>query len=253
MNWHDPSNALIYKSAPILERRKRILREARRLIAETGYENFSIRELARRAKVAEKTLYNAFGSKEGIVCSAFVQFAQDHLKKIDLAGTSPSLASTLERMVHFNTQNFQMRSYLVAIMAINNSPTAEPTVRQTVRNLSVEPNVQLGNVLHERKRLAEFITPRIFAERLASFIGAAHTDWCVGNVPDSSMVEWICESYLIGFAGLTTGTAKREAQQWIAAIRAHGSRWTELCDKVRLSIQKPKPGDSRPSGGSLYR
>lgn len=245
MNWDDLSAVLTYRSAPIVERRERILREARFLIAKAGHENFSIRELARRANVAQKTLYNAFGSKEGIVTSAIVQDARDLIDRIGLDQEHPSLATTLERMIYINSWNLQMRSYLIALMAIHNSSTAAPTIRQAVRNLLVEPSVRLGTVLHERKELAEFITPLIFGERLGSFISSAHTDWCVGYVPDSALVEWNCESYLIGFAGLTRGAAKKESEQWISALRANAPPWSELRDKVRLAIQKSRPGRSR--------
>src|SRR3954453_14424586 len=57
----------IYDSVLMHERRQRILAETRRVIEEHGIENLSMRELCKRANVAQRTLYNAFGSKDLIV------------------------------------------------------------------------------------------------------------------------------------------------------------------------------------------
>ena len=59
-----------YASPPMQERRHRILVEARALLAEGGRKGFSIRELSRRAAVSSRTLYSAFGDKDGILSAA---------------------------------------------------------------------------------------------------------------------------------------------------------------------------------------
>ena len=61
-----PDKQLVYSSPSIHERRRRILREARRLLAESGLEKFSIRTLCKRADVAQRTLYNAFHNRDRI-------------------------------------------------------------------------------------------------------------------------------------------------------------------------------------------
>ncbi len=49
------------------ERRARIGKVARQLVAERGYAGLTMRELAQRARVAVPTLYNLFGSKDAIL------------------------------------------------------------------------------------------------------------------------------------------------------------------------------------------
>ena len=49
------------------ERRARIGKAARQLVAERGYEGLTMRELAQKARVAVPTLYNLFGSKDAIL------------------------------------------------------------------------------------------------------------------------------------------------------------------------------------------
>lgn len=49
------------------ERRARIQKAARELVATRGYEGLTMRELAQAARVAVPTLYNLFGSKDAIL------------------------------------------------------------------------------------------------------------------------------------------------------------------------------------------
>src|SRR5947209_19459743 len=49
------------------ERRERILRAARKLVAARGYDGLTMRELADAARVSVPTLYNLFGSKDAIL------------------------------------------------------------------------------------------------------------------------------------------------------------------------------------------
>src|SRR3546814_8565226 len=55
------------------ERRRRILAEARALLAEAGEPGFNIRELSRRAGVSSRTLYHAFGGRDGILGHAIAE------------------------------------------------------------------------------------------------------------------------------------------------------------------------------------
>ena len=54
-------------------RRERILSEARRMIAELGYDALSTRALAKAAGVTQPTLYNLIGSKDEIVKSLLLE------------------------------------------------------------------------------------------------------------------------------------------------------------------------------------
>ena len=52
------------------ERRRRILDVARKLTAEQGYEAVSMRTIAAKSGVAEKTLYNIFVTKDRLIATA---------------------------------------------------------------------------------------------------------------------------------------------------------------------------------------
>ena len=56
-----------YESARQIERQARILACAREMLDESGYEGLVIRDLAKRAGVAAATIYNLYGTKDGVI------------------------------------------------------------------------------------------------------------------------------------------------------------------------------------------
>ena len=84
---------LVYKSNNMVERRLRILREARRMIAETDSIDFSLEELCARAGVAKNTIYNAFGNKENVIASAIQQYIEDFSASVTSANRANSDAT----------------------------------------------------------------------------------------------------------------------------------------------------------------
>lgn len=74
--------------------RRLIADTAARLFAEQGYEQVTVREIARAAEVAEQTLYNYFPTKEQLVTDREQQIQQqlDDLIRSRPVGTSPAAA-----------------------------------------------------------------------------------------------------------------------------------------------------------------
>ena len=74
--------------------RRLIADTAARLFAERGYEQVTVREIARAAEVAEQTLYNYFPTKEQLVTDREQQIQQrlSDLIRSRPAGTSPAAA-----------------------------------------------------------------------------------------------------------------------------------------------------------------
>lgn len=70
------------------ERRERIVRAARALVAERGYDGLTMRELARAARVAVPTLYNLFGSKDAILVAELEASARLIASRLPAGGDS---------------------------------------------------------------------------------------------------------------------------------------------------------------------
>ncbi|MEQ8958040.1 MAG: helix-turn-helix domain-containing protein, partial [Coleofasciculus sp. C2-GNP5-27] len=109
-----PDKALTYFSPRILERRQRLLKETRKMIAESGYENFSVRKLCERASVAQKTLYNAFQNKDRLVVLAIREAYDDFHKYTNYTTDRNTVAGILDRAVALNRQNMRVPNYIKA-------------------------------------------------------------------------------------------------------------------------------------------
>lgn len=74
--------------------RRLIADTAARLFAEQGYEQVTVREIARAAEVAEQTVYNYFPTKEQLVTDREQQIQQqlDDLIRARPVGTTPAAA-----------------------------------------------------------------------------------------------------------------------------------------------------------------
>lgn len=70
------------------ERRERIRKAARQLVATRGYEGLTMRELAQTARVAVPTLYNLFGSKDAILVAELEAQATEIAAQLPVGGDS---------------------------------------------------------------------------------------------------------------------------------------------------------------------
>ena len=113
-----PDRTTVYSSPSMVERRNRILREARKMIAEGGIENFSIRALCRRADVAQRTLYNAFHDKDRIIALAIRQAYDEVNQFIRYRTSADTLEGIVDRLISVNQRNLRAPHYTRAVTSI---------------------------------------------------------------------------------------------------------------------------------------
>jgi len=219
---------LVYKSASIVERRRRILREARRMIVESGIAAFNVRDLCARAGIAQKTLYNAFGSKEAVVTMAIRQYLADFLGRMSLAHEADSIEGRLERFIKIHSRNIQIRPYTSAIMAVYNAPTAAPGVRRAIRELAEASIRPFAEAVARRRNFQPGLSVERYVGMSVTTQYAILTDWSVGEIPDAELATRICEMFLVVLEGATRGVTRREAGAWLQALRSQDPRWVAL-------------------------
>src|SRR5579859_5185454 len=115
-----------YDSEQMTERRRRMIDVAKAMIAESGAEGFTIRELTRRAEVSVTVVYSAYGDKEGLLAAAI----QDFYEKLDLAHRPA--ARTLNRVLGDIDEAAAIilanPSYSRSVAALYFSPTVDSRV-----------------------------------------------------------------------------------------------------------------------------
>jgi AcrR family transcriptional regulator len=133
----NPDKALLYSSPTIIARRKRLLREARRLIAVDGYENFSVRRLCQQADVAPRTLYNAFQNKDRVIALAIREAFDEFNNGVQYKTDPNTLSGVLDRTLGVNKRNFRVRNYARAICTIYFAPGTSTDVWKTLQDMSL--------------------------------------------------------------------------------------------------------------------
>ena len=113
-----PDKQLVYSSPQIQERRERILHEARKLIVEEGIEAFSIRKLCARAGVVQRTLYNAFHSKDRIIALAIWNAYEEAHRKTRYKTAPDTIEGVIDRMYSVNRRNLRTPNYARAIVQL---------------------------------------------------------------------------------------------------------------------------------------
>lgn len=112
----------IGEAEPLRPKALQILKGARSVFLEQGYEGASVDEIARRAGVSKPTLYNHFKDKEALFAACFAQECEENAKRLfpaDAAFSAPCAESCLRQMarlvVHFLLSPFWLAGYRNAV------------------------------------------------------------------------------------------------------------------------------------------
>jgi AcrR family transcriptional regulator len=218
----DPEKGLIYSSPAIHARRRRILDETRKLIAERGLPGFSMDEICQRADVAKRTLYNAFQTKERMIAIAIQEAFERFLARIPYTGEPGSLQGTIERLAFVVQRNRQTRNFLTAIMSVYFSSDADPEIRDTVHSVSADSNRVWIDALEARRQLQPWVVPEQLADNLVRIEYAIIYDWCRGNLPDSGIALQLLTAHLTCMAGATRGASRARIEEQLQQLRSSG-------------------------------
>jgi AcrR family transcriptional regulator len=217
-----PDKPLLYSSPSILARRRRLLKEARQMIAEVGFENFSVRELCVRADVAHRTLYNAFHSKDRVIAIAIRQAFDDFNAHVRYKTDPDTIAGLLDRTIAINRRNFSVRNYTKAVCAIYFGPNTPLDVWETLRQMSLTREHEWLSRLQSNNQLQPWVNIDHFADAMANVQYSTINDWCLGRLPDEQYLQKLAESMLLLIVGAVQGTAQEEAQQFLIDLKRTG-------------------------------
>ena len=218
-----PEKPLIYTSRAIQERRRRILKETRRMIAENGIEGFSVRDLCKRAGVAQSTLYNAFQNKDRMIAIAIRETRDVFFERTRFDTDPLTLEGILDRSITSNRRNIQIKNYTRAVLAIYCSPTAHPDIWQVIQELATKPRTAWLRATQEKGQLQDWVDIETYAHLDANSEYSTINDWCQGRLTDDVFLLRIAEGILLHAVSALKGGARTRAVRLLTAIRSTGS------------------------------
>lgn len=206
----------------MFERRRRILREARKLLVQRGLEGFTFRELCKNADVAQRTIYNAFGGKERVMAMAIRQYYDQFVESIPHAFTAQTLDGVLEQLIYTHVRNGDIKNYTKAVIALYNSPTADPEIREAMRQIGVEGLTPLITMMKAQGKIERGIDIDELIDNLTNVQYMILSGWCLGSIEDSRFVFRMIEAFLLMASSVTKGTARAEIVERLRDL--HGPR-----------------------------
>jgi len=193
-----------YASPLMADRKNRILSEAQKLLDEAGVDGFTIRELSRRAGVAQRTLYNVFGSKEEIVASAIELHFQGLVASMALP-VGGELDQMIDRGAAIVEWVIRLRRYASAMVGVFFAPNADPRIHESLVRVW---RSGVGAWFHSERGRGELVRMSPGQrEALAAIIlntGYANIgDWTAGRISEAEFrrrtrvnLLLICRGYL---------------------------------------------------------
>jgi len=206
-----------YSSPLILERRRRILEQTRKLIAEQGLAGFSMDELCKRAGVAKRTLYNAFQNREHLIAVAIQDYFEGFANRIQVGVPEGTLGHLIERIALVVNRSKQIVNYNRALMAVYHSPDVNPEIWATIHAIGTETFRPYIEALAKKRQLQPWIDSEQLIEDLTRYRFAAGNDWCNGRIPMDEYLGRLLTGMLSMLAGATRGAARKEIEAILEA------------------------------------
>lgn len=199
-----------YSSPSIVARRHRILNETRKMIGEVGIANLSMDDVAKRANVAKRTLYNAFQSKEHLIASAISKYFEDYANQIELSTGEETLERMIERLAVVARRNMAIRNYTRALMTVYFSSDVDPEIRQAIHEIAAKSHEPWIRELESKRQLASWVDADNLIAALVRLRYATAHAWAEGLLPHDKLVEEALRGFLTYMAGATTGGTRKQ-------------------------------------------
>jgi AcrR family transcriptional regulator len=217
------------------ERRQRILDETRRVIEENGIENLSMRELSKRADVAQRTLYNAFGSKDRIVGLVIQDNYLQQVSRMKFATAPDTMEGVIERLARVCMHFGRKRNYLKAVMDLYFAPTVHRDTIAMMRELSYA-NVRPWLLqLEQRRQLSPFLSREQIEGDMTDLAFAVMRKWTIGDIGVARMADEAVRGFLVLAAGATTGEARERALRTLAQRKRPAAGAARVADVADMA------------------
>ena len=194
------------------ERRRRILHETRKLINEEGLEGFSMRELSKRANVAPKTLYNAFGDRDRLIGLAIREMYDALRYNVKFKTSDKTLSGLLDRAIVLNRGNLKARNYAKAVATIYFAPGTHLELREILQEMAVGKTSEWLADLRTKGQLHDWVDIEHLTRHMANMEYALILDWATGRVKDSEYLFRFAEIVLFSALASTRGEVYETAR-----------------------------------------
>lgn len=197
------------KSPRRVERRRRILDAVREAIVRDGIDEVRIRALAERSGVAVATLYNQFGSRDGLIAAALEEDFRGRYEPLSRRTlTLPPPEKFTRRVIKAAQDIRRMREYTAAVLSLYFRPGVEPVLRAVVHDFVATDFQGIVEAIREAGDLHDWVDPAIFANDLITQLYSITMMWVQGHVPETKLQPRLLRVGATALAGISTGETR---------------------------------------------
>jgi AcrR family transcriptional regulator len=203
------------------ERRERIVKAAKKLVAERGYDGLTMRDLADAARVSVPTLYNLFGSKDAILVAELQSLATSIAASLPRTGDSffaRGMAAFEAGMSYVE----EAPEFFRAVMRMFfTSPDTTPMRRRTEDAFIAIMTANL-DAAKRAGQLADWAQPPVVARHMFAQYMSAFLAWGIGELDMASFRAAALSGLCHLLAGVARGPFAVEVEARIREI----SEWS---------------------------
>ncbi len=205
------------RAEKMAERRERILACAREIIAESGFEALTTRDLAARARVTVPTIYNLVGPKDAVLFAAVEETTARFLEGVgereDLSPAERVLAVGADSVAELVAEPRYYKTLLPLLFTSSAARAARVSVAKTMVS-----RFQLGvDALAAAGELVEWASPADVAGRLSLDLTAVALSWAAGDLDERAFRRAAELGSATVLLGLTRGGAHEAMERIVKA------------------------------------
>jgi|SaaInlV_120m_DNA_3_1039746.scaffolds.fasta_scaffold21831_2 AcrR family transcriptional regulator len=175
------SSSVNTRSKNMTKRRATILREARNVIANDGFDALKIRDLAARAGLTVPTIYNLIGGKDDILATIIKELVEQLQIIQDQVG-SATVEESFAKQIHNLAHHFATDEafYRAAFIAGDRSGLFEQSSEEGIFARFVRQPIEACRRAVEQKLLRGNIPPEVLGPQIYGCYRSARQDWANG-------------------------------------------------------------------------
>lgn len=198
------------------ERRERILAAVRLVIGEQGYENLTMRDLARSARVTVPTIYNLIGGKEAVLFAAIEEQTAQFLASIDRAQRRSPASHALSVVDSCTTELLRLPDYYRTLLSILLGRPAARSMRDLVDAALTGAFARALEEMRAAGELAPWANPQMLARSLGSQLEYTSMRWASGELDAEALDSAAVYGVGLMLLAISEGSSRRELQRRVA-------------------------------------
>lgn len=206
----------------IVARRDRIVAETRKLIASSGIKNIRMRALAEQCNVATATLYNQFGSRDGIIAAALEADFRGRFEPLSKKTEDLLPSEKIRQRIELTAIDVtQLKDYTRSVMFFYFHQDTIDSLRSMIHDFVAEDFREIVYQIRDLGDLASWVRADEFADDIVTELYSISMKWTQGYIPQADLQLRLMQSACASFIGISTGKTRENFENVIKAINSN--------------------------------